>query len=422
MGPVEGADAGPRAAEVAAAARAAGFTMEGQALDVPPDRPLLRRAFLGQETVFSDDVLRDDPQAAALYRALDVRAVVVAPLTSGKRRVGVLTIRSPRASLFAVSDVELARLLAIQATAVLESRRLLEEAAHGQAREEASRLKDEFLASISHDLRNPLAAVQGVAQLLQRRLARDGTVDPARLAAALRNITSATAQMTALTEQLLDHARLQLDRPLELDRRPTDLVELARRTVETHAAASEGHRVRLEAAGAPLVGEWDPARLERVLQNLLANATKYSPQGGEIVVRVWRERAPGTGGGESEEWAVFSVRDQGIGIPADDVPRIFERYGRAANVRGRIAGTGIGLATARWIVEQHGGTIAVQSEEGRGSTFTVRLPLGPSDAADIPPDPEGGSSPVPEARRPPDSRAGPRASLPLLEGEPGPLA
>jgi signal transduction histidine kinase len=118
-----------------------------------------------------------------------------------------------------------------------------------------------------------------------------------------------------------------------------------------------------------LFGDWDAARLGRVLANLLANAIKYSPQGGPITVDLKREEM------DAGAFAVLAVRDQGLGIPAEDLPRIFEPFQRARNVVGRIGGSGLGLASVRQIVEQHGGTIAVTSEGGAGSTFTVRLPL-----------------------------------------------
>jgi signal transduction histidine kinase len=132
-----------------------------------------------------------------------------------------------------------------------------------------------------------------------------------------------------------------------------------------HQHTSDSHVVRFEPSVAELAGTWDSARLERVLANLLANALKYSPSGGEVLVEVSRDA----------DWAVLSVADHGIGIPAADLPHIFERFRRASNVAGRIAGSGLGLAGARDIVEQHGGTIFVLSEEGRGSRFVVRLPL-----------------------------------------------
>ena len=179
-------------------------------------------------------------------------------------------------------------------------------------------------------------------------------------------------------DELLDLARLQAGQPLPLDRAPTDLMALARRVVADYQRASERHRVRVEAALPALVGTWDVRRLERMFGNLLANALKYSPEGGEVVVAVERE-------GEGEgAWAAFSVRDQGIGIPAADLPHLFERFYRAGNASGRIGGTGLGLAGARQIVERHGWTISVESVEGAGSTFTVRLPLASSDDAAAP--------------------------------------
>ena len=118
-----------------------------------------------------------------------------------------------------------------------------------------------------------------------------------------------------------------------------------------------------------LVGKWDVLRLERVIGNLLANAIKYSPNGGEIIVTLSAEQdAQGA-------WGKLSVRDTGVGIPADDLPHIFEWFHRGANVKDQIAGSGIGLAGARQIIEQHGGSMGVTSEEGQGSTFTIRLPL-----------------------------------------------
>ena len=114
-----------------------------------------------------------------------------------------------------------------------------------------------------------------------------------------------------------------------------------------------------------MIGTFDTRRLGRVLSNLLDNAVKYSPDGGPIVVRLGRD-------GNS---AVLQVVDRGIGIPGQDRDRIFERFQRASNVEQRIGGTGIGLASARHIVESHGGSIGVESEEGDGATFTVRLPI-----------------------------------------------
>jgi len=118
-----------------------------------------------------------------------------------------------------------------------------------------------------------------------------------------------------------------------------------------------------------VVGCWDAERLERLFGNLLSNAIKYSPAGGDVVLEV---TAHGT---KADRWAIVRVRDHGMGIPAADLPYIFEPFRRATNVGARIVGSGIGLTSARYLAEQHGGTITAESQEGIGSTFTVRLPL-----------------------------------------------
>jgi signal transduction histidine kinase len=238
------------------------------------------------------------------------------------------------------------------------------------AAEAATRLRDGVLATISHDLRGPLTVITAAAQLGRRRLDRPG---PA-LAAELARIEAAAERMARQINELLDAARLQAGQRLELHRRPVDLVALARAAAEEHQRSTDRHRIRVEAGAEAVVGGWDGFRLERVLDNLLSNAVKYSPAGGEITVGVAVDRdAGGT-------WARVSVADAGLGIPAADLPRVFEQFGRASNV-GRIAGTGIGLAGARQIVEQHGGSLTVESQEGAGSTFTVRLPLAPGGPA-----------------------------------------
>jgi PAS domain S-box-containing protein len=227
-----------------------------------------------------------------------------------------------------------------------------------------------FVDAAVHDLRNPLTSLKGQVQLLQRRAQRELPLDGDALLARLAAIDAAADRMAALLEEMLDAAHVQAGRRLELRQDPTDLVVLVEATLEDAQARTTQHRIRLDSSTPMLVGQWDAARVARVLNNLLDNAVKYTPDGGDIVVRVHREADA------ARDWAVLEVRDQGIGIPAVDLPHLFERFHRGRNVRG-IRGTGIGLAGVRQIVEQHGGTITVASEEGQGSTFTVRLPLLP---------------------------------------------
>jgi signal transduction histidine kinase len=232
------------------------------------------------------------------------------------------------------------------------------------------RTRDEFLASASHDLKNPLASIKATAQLLRRRLERAEPLDVERLRDGLQRIDGIVTRAGGLVDELLDLTRLQMGRPLDLEHTPTDLVGLVREVIAEQEHNTDRHTLSLETNLHHLVGMWDARRLRRVLTNLVDNAIKYSPAGGRVVISVHREAEP-----DGAQWACAEVRDEGIGIPADELERIFERFHRASNVEGRIGGTGIGLASARHILDNHAGTLTVTSQEGVGSTFRLRLPI-----------------------------------------------
>jgi PAS domain S-box-containing protein len=244
-------------------------------------------------------------------------------------------------------------------------------------RREFDRLHGELLSTISHDLKNPLTAIHGQAQLLRRRARRQALMDPEVLDAALGVILTSSAHLAAQLTELQDVALLRGGQSLTLDYQPTDLVALTQEAVETARPMVNGHRIQIAGLESELVGTWDAVRLRRVVDNLLANAIKFSPRGGAIDVTVQREDRP------DGSWAILAVQDEGVGIPAGEIGTIFERFRRGSNVSGRFAGTGIGLSGARQIVAQHGGEISVQSEVDRGSTFTVALPLIPPHQEDI---------------------------------------
>jgi signal transduction histidine kinase len=227
----------------------------------------------------------------------------------------------------------------------------------------------EAVAGISHDLKNPLTRIKGLAQLLQRRLVNGHPLDPVEFHDRLEQIDRTVGKMTLGLNELAQTTHLQAGSAPSLDRQPTDLVRLARHLVDEYQHATEDHQICLHTADSEAIGVWDAQKIERAVSNLLSNAVKYSPEGGDIAVRIERT--------EPEGWAMLQVSDQGIGIPYADLPRIFESSHRAANVVGRMNGTGMGLAGVRQIVEQHGGTVAVESWEGRGTTVMVWLPLQP---------------------------------------------
>jgi PAS domain S-box-containing protein len=231
------------------------------------------------------------------------------------------------------------------------------------------RQKDEFLAAVSHDLKTPATIIKGRANLLNRALARAESVPTSTVVEGLTSIDESTIQLVRLVDELLDITRWRMGQAIELDLGPADLVKLASRLAAEYRNMSPRHTILVETEVSRLVGDWDEARIERVMANLLSNAVKYSPKGGEIVIRtanVDRDGAP---------WALFSVRDSGIGIPPGELDRVFEPYFRGSNVTRSISGTGVGLAGTRHIVEEHAGVIEVESELGVGTTFNVLLPL-----------------------------------------------
>lgn len=303
---------------------------------------------------------RDD-EHLQLMETLDARSTLCVPLRARGETLGAMTfICAGSGRRYGPEDVALAQELADRCALALDNARL-----YGRV-QETLRTREAFLAALAHDLKSPLTASLGYAQLVRRAVGTTGTkAAERRLAEWAAIIEESTGRAAALLDELLDIARLEAGHALMLERRPTDLVELANQAVAAHRRSARRHRVTVDTVEPELVGEWDRARLARVLDNLLGNAIKYSPMGGEITLRIAREGA----------WAVVTVTDQGLGIPAADLPRIFERFRRGSNVEGRIPGSGIGLAGVKQVVEQHGGSVSVQSHEGSGSTVTARLPL-----------------------------------------------
>lgn len=237
-----------------------------------------------------------------------------------------------------------------------------------QAAQEGARTRAELLAIVAHDLKTPLTIIKGYTQILQRRAADDPA--RARDAAALATIAAEADRMHRLLDRLLVLVRSEPGRALPLHLTEVDLRLLVERHVERLRMTANHHTIQVQGVGVgTVVGRWDSDRLEQVIGNLLSNATKYSPAGSVVTVTVGHTEDDRGG------WALLVVQDRGVGIPAVDLPHVFKPYHRGRNVAGHIPGTGVGLAGARRIVEQHGGTITVESREGTGATFTVRLPL-----------------------------------------------
>jgi signal transduction histidine kinase len=236
------------------------------------------------------------------------------------------------------------------------------------ALKDAERLKDEFIGIAAHELRTPLAVLKGFAQTLIVQTARGkGPELTDWQMEALQGIDQATIRMVELIDDLLDVTRLQAGR-LELHIEPVDIVAMLQRILKRQQITTEQHTLSLITPLEHLVVQVDPRRIEQVLNNLLNNAIKYSPVGGNVGVTIEEDAA--------RQVAIVSVRDSGIGIPVEQQARVFGRFVRADNARAHgIGGTGLGLYLCRELVERHGGRIWFESEEGEGSTFHITLPL-----------------------------------------------
>jgi PAS domain S-box-containing protein len=231
--------------------------------------------------------------------------------------------------------------------------------------QEAVRLRDVFLTIAAHELKTPLTSLLGNAQLLQRRSQRDGSAtEPG--AKAMRVIVEQAQRLNKMILGLLDVSRIETGR-LSIERAPVDLCALVGRVVDEVQPTLVDHTLDCQIPSGTLIIDGDEVRLEQVIQNLLLNAVKYSPRGGPIVV--WVE--------QHDHQARLLVMDVGIGIPIHEQPHLFQRFYRASNAATQyISGMGIGLSVVKEIVTLHGGTVAVDSSEGQGSTFAVCLPLG----------------------------------------------
>lgn len=233
-----------------------------------------------------------------------------------------------------------------------------------QVAEEALSQRDQLFGIAAHELKNPLTALTASAQMAQRLLAREQVQNP-RLAKLLESQTQQAKRMVSLVEGMLDTSRI-INGVFTLATEPLDVTGLVRQVVDEVRPTTTIHTITVTAPTGPVWVQGDAARLSQVLHNLLQNAIKYSPDGGDIAVTL----------NVAENTATLAVRDQGIGIPAAALPHIFELSYRATNVqRHSVKGMGVGLFVTRQIVQLHGGDVGVVSEEGVGSTFSVALPL-----------------------------------------------
>lgn len=328
--------------------------------------------------VFADPALEDWWEPA---RELDFVSSVAVPLSLRGDPVGAITFYFREKPSFDAADRNLLRLVADQLSATAEKAHLIEdlqranellrqqnvdlEARYREA-EEAKRLKNEFLANISHELRTPLTAILGYAYLLKEGAA-EGT--DAETGSALEKIEAAGGSLLALINDLLDLTHLKLGRTT-VEPELCDAVALMKAAVS--AVPTPDHLdLRSEAPASKVPIHTDPTLVLRILQNLVENAYKFTPEG-SVVVRVSADASAGAERGGTVAW---EVEDTGIGIAQENHRAIFDEFRQVdGSATRRFSGAGLGLALSRGLAHRLGGDITLDSEPGRGSTFTLTLP------------------------------------------------
>ncbi len=290
--------------------------------------------------------------------------VAALPIKSQERVIGMVGMAGimdcqPRS--FAAADMQLLTIISHQIGMAIENIRLFKETAEIAALRELDRLRSELIANFSHDLRTPLGLIKMSCTTLLRD---DVHFDHQTQQELLEDIESQTDTLSDITDNMLNLARLESGQ-LQLNKQSTDLEQLTQAILGTMKGRFARHTVKALFPEAPIVADVDPKYITELLHNLLDNAIKYSPDGGEITVA-----------GEIQDTNIaIHVRDQGVGVPPELLGKIFERFYRIDNQATRhISGVGLGLPLSQGIAKSHGGHIEVESTPGQGSTFSLILP------------------------------------------------
>ena len=285
-------------------------------------------------------------------------SLICVPMHARERQIGELRFAMiAPGRRFSDNDFHSAQALASRAAWALDNARLYREA------QQALRTRDQFLSLAAHELRTPLTVLLGQTQLALRRATREGSTGEHDIRG-LEQIVNQARHLKDMIGDLLDTSRLQ-EGHLRISQQPVEVVSLVVQFAEETRETLPTHTLQVDTPDTPITISGDTARLTQLLHNLLSNAAKYSPQGSDIHITV----QPIDGGVQ------ISVRDQGIGIPAESIPKVCDRFYRAPNVeQAHIEGLGIGLYIVREITTLHGGTLHIESTEGQGSKFVVELP------------------------------------------------
>jgi K+-sensing histidine kinase KdpD len=330
---------------------------------LPPPRlrlgeGLLGSAMAGESTLLVRNLLAD-PRYVAVRPNEQPRSVVLVPLRVRGRTVAVFSLSRALPDAFGADDVRLAETVAGLVAQVLENERLFAEASQAEALRAADKLKDEFLATISHELRTPITVIGGSLELL----AQGRASDTAQLIAQARRHVE---RLDRTVQDLLDLAHLQEAR-IELEREYVSPGVLLNEAAAAHAvlASQRGQGITVNDNGAPPLAYVDRRRMQQILGNLVANAVRYAPERSTITL------AAAAGAGRLR----LTVSDEGTPIPAAERDRLFDKFYRRPAHRDEPGGSGLGLAIAKTLAELHGGTVLVEDHAPTGNTFVVELPV-----------------------------------------------
>ena len=336
------------------------------AADIATHKSVMGRAYRERRTVHASDVTTDPAvsESGVMIRT-GARTGLGVPLLRGDDVLGVIILMRIEVRPFEPREIELVESFARQAAIAIENVRLFKEIQQKSAQlEVANRHKSEFLANMSHELRTPLNAVIGFSDVLLQRMFGELNDQQADY---LEDIRSSGTHLLTLINDILDLSKIEAGR-MELETAPFSLVAALNNAVTLIRERATSHGIRLVLDVAPDLDTIvaDERKVKQVVVNLLANAVKFTPDGGAVTLRAVREN------GEVR----LAIHDTGIGIAPEDQERIFEEFQQASHRSEKSReGTGLGLSLSKRMVELHGGSIMVESAPGKGSTFTVTLPV-----------------------------------------------
>jgi len=334
---------------------------------VPERGSITARALLEGKVIHVADVLADPDYTFTEAQKLGrFRTLLGVPMLRQGVPIGVLALTRSEVRPFTDKQIELVSTFADQAAIAIENVRLFDEIQEKSWQlEQASRHKSQFLASMSHELRTPLNAIIGLTEMMVSNAPRFGTE---KAAEPLRRVHRAGTHLLGLINQVLDLSKIEAGK-LELNPTLVDLATLVDEIVGTARQLAEQNKNRLVVEAHDNLGSLmvDPMRLQQILLNLLSNACKFT-QAGEVALRI-RKLV------DEQRWIEFAVADTGIGMTAEQQAKLFEEFSQAeSSTAQRYGGTGLGLAITRKLARMMGGDVTVNSEPGKGSVFTVRLP------------------------------------------------